>query len=119
MTPSFTLVVAHFFMGPTMHLDQKYWAVTRAKVKKYSWRPSSVFPTILFLRVMYVQTYLIPQMDEEGFVKEMEVIKKLLNNPHKKAPWVQNSAHPRVNLMNATAEKRWQIINKYRGQILE
>ena len=79
-------------------------------------------PRNLLLRLSYIQYVLIPSMDQEKYEKEAKILKEEFNHwsnlnrdslqsvsPYRNAP--------ELNLFNAIAEKRFQIIETYKNKI--
>ncbi len=77
-----------------------------------------------FIRTIYIQSYLIPQKDEEGFKAQMNQMALLADEfsdeqvfssiARKKPEWMMES---RLRLYQAIAIKRYEILKQYKAQI--
>jgi hypothetical protein len=82
------------------------------------------FPNNLLIRIAYLQYYVIPKGDEDAFGEQMAILEEKKRMIHARKYWrpfqeKQNSVefNPRLNLFNATALKRYEILNKNRSEI--
>ncbi len=88
------------------------------KGKEIFVRAMEKYPHNWLIRLSYIQYYLIPQGDEEGFKKEMEVLSQKNIEFYKQQIYSVNDGSPawalesRLRLYQSLALKRYQIIEK-------
>lgn len=83
------------------------------------------YPDNWLIRVMYIQFYLIPMLDEEGYKKQAFVLEKLLRQYEKYQKWHFNKSknefkafdNKRLRIYQAIAIERYKIIKKYAKEI--
>lgn len=95
---------------------EKAKALFEKLIKKY--------PYHLFVRVAFIQYYIIPTMDEvlyaqqsETLIREFKDWSRVLNiglDPQQKSPYLK---HSKYNLYNAVGKKRFEIIHSLRNEI--
>ena len=100
-------------LGGSLERGQKIFLKT---IKKYTHN--------LLARVSYIQYYIVPTMDEVLYAKEAEFLKKELIhwreslNQGTRGPLNKKYVkHSEFNLFNSIAEKRFNIIEKYKKEI--
>lgn len=88
------------------------------------------YPDNLLIRIAYLQYYVIPKGDEVAYEEQMAVIAEKKRLIHRDKYWrpfslpagtieggAEQKINPRLNLFNATALKRYEILNKNRSEI--
>lgn len=93
------------------------------KGKEYFLNGIKKHPHNWLIRTSFVQYYLIPMSDEEGFTKEMSALQNIYNefdayhiySPGKAEPEWNKESH--VRAYQALSMKRFELMNKYRKQL--
>jgi hypothetical protein len=93
------------------------------KGKEYFLKAMEKYPHNWLVKTSYIQYYLVPMSDEEGFAKEMSALEKInkdfesfsIYSPQQVTPIWNQEPHQRI--YQSLALKRHELLNRYRKQL--
>jgi hypothetical protein len=93
------------------------------KGKEYFLKAMEKYPHNWLVKTSYIQYYLVPMSDEEGFAKEMSALEKInkdfesfsIYSPQQVTPIWNQEPHQRI--YQSLALKRYELLNRYRKQL--
>lgn len=83
------------------------------------------YPDNLLVRMALIQYYLIPKGDEPGFLEQMAIIEEKMRDFNRSKYWSpfsneddsKEKMRAKLNLFNATAIKRYEVLSKNQSEI--
>lgn len=93
------------------------------KGKEYFQNAIKKYPYNWLIRTSYIQYYLVPMSDEEGFAKEMKELEQIYKDFEsnsiystnaEESPW---SKETHLRVYQSLAMKRYELLNKYKKQL--
>lgn len=93
------------------------------KGKEYFLKAMEKFPHNWLIRTSYIQYYLVPLSDEEGFAKEMSQLENIYKDFEASSIYSSNkeepiwNKEPRQRIYQSVAMKRYELLNRYKKQL--
>lgn len=118
--PDIEFGVCNLFFGAYESGRPKMMGGNPALGKKYFLDMIQKYPHNWLARVAYIQYYLIPQYDEEGYKEQREFFEKALVMNREQLRWSPNQGdfgdtfkEPKIRLFQTVAIERYKIIKKF------